>query len=58
MRLHQRGNPFAGAVRHVQADDVDALKDDLTKPLAAFGGGADRSNDLGVPVVTAHVQSR
>ena len=43
---------------HVQADDIDAHEDDLPEPFAAFGGGADRSNDLGMPVMTAHSRSR
>ncbi len=53
--LDQRRRPLAGPVGHVEAEDVDARGDELPEPLGAFGRRAQRGDDLGMSVVTAHV---
>jgi hypothetical protein len=52
--LHQRRNPLAGGVRHVQAQHVHARQNKLAEALRRFSRGADGGNDFGMAIMTAH----
>ena len=53
--LHQRRDPFASPMRHVQPNHVHAADDQLPKPLVAFRGRPDGRNDFCLPVITSHI---
>ncbi len=51
---HRIANPIGRAVRHVEAQHVDAGVDELMKFLAGLGCRTDGGDDFGMSVVAAH----
>ena len=52
--LDDSGDPFTGAVGHVETDDIDATGDKLTEFFLGFSGRPDGGYDFCVSVVAAH----